>query len=117
MKQEIKEQWTGALRSGDYNQGTGHLREGDGYCCLGVLCDLAVKAGVIPEPSVSDSGVYTYCDAQRSRYYLPHAVRLWAELDSDNPTVRVQGGNMYLAELNDDGVPFDEIADHIDANL
>lgn len=52
MNPEIKAQWVAALRSGDYLQGVGSLRyEGgfDGsmrYCCLGVLCDLAVKAGV-----------------------------------------------------------------------
>lgn len=28
-----------ALRSGDYKQGTGVLRSGDKFCCLGVACD------------------------------------------------------------------------------
>ena len=52
MKQEIKQQWITALRSGNYPQGRGYLRRIDddgkeGYCCLGVLCELAVNAGVI----------------------------------------------------------------------
>ena len=32
--------WLHALRSGRYQQVTGQLRKGDGFCCLGVFCDL-----------------------------------------------------------------------------
>ena len=46
MHQEVKQQWVTALRSGEYAQGNGHLRKDDEYCCLGVLCDIAVKAAV-----------------------------------------------------------------------
>lgn len=35
------ERWLTALRSDQYKQTTGHLRIGDGFCCLGVACDLA----------------------------------------------------------------------------
>lgn len=35
-------EWTAALRSGDYDQGFGHLRpRSGGYCCWGVLCEKA----------------------------------------------------------------------------
>lgn len=35
---EIKQKWLDALRSGEYKQGKGRLRDGNGaYCCLGVL--------------------------------------------------------------------------------
>ena len=40
MKPEIKERWLIALRSGNYQQGKGQLKDGDRYCCLGVLCDI-----------------------------------------------------------------------------
>lgn len=33
--------WVKALRSGKYIQGTGRLRVGDSYCCLGVACDIS----------------------------------------------------------------------------
>lgn len=47
MKQEIKDQWVTALESDDYKQGRRVLRNSnDEYCCLGVLCDIAVKSGV-----------------------------------------------------------------------
>ena len=32
--------WAKALRSGKYAQGRGTLRNGDNFCCLGVLCDI-----------------------------------------------------------------------------
>ena len=41
MKQEIKDLWVKALRSGEYVQGRQRLRNlKDECCCLGVLCDL-----------------------------------------------------------------------------
>jgi hypothetical protein len=45
MKQNIKEQWVKALRSGKYSQGRIYLRSSSNqYCCLGVLCDLYQQA-------------------------------------------------------------------------
>ena len=59
MNSEVKGQWTTALRSGEYEQGNGVLRTIDNtYCCLGVLCELAVKANVIPVPVISGE---SYC--------------------------------------------------------
>lgn len=47
MNAEIKKRWLEALRSGEYKQGRGHLRQYERgehtYCCLGVLCDLYVQ--------------------------------------------------------------------------
>jgi hypothetical protein len=44
---EVKAAWVAALRSGDYTQGREYLRSSDDtFCCLGVLCELAVDAGV-----------------------------------------------------------------------
>jgi len=45
MKQELKDKWIAALRSGDYIQGRGWLKyqDTDGvnkWCCLGVLADV-----------------------------------------------------------------------------
>lgn len=45
--EKVRAAWVAALRSGEYKQGHGHLGNQErGYCCLGVLCDLAVRAGV-----------------------------------------------------------------------
>ena len=41
MNKEVKQAWIKALRSGEYEQGTGYLRSEDNkFCCLGVLCDI-----------------------------------------------------------------------------
>lgn len=44
-RKEVYKLWIAALRSGKYKQGKGSLKEGNKYCCLGVLCDLAIKDG------------------------------------------------------------------------
>lgn len=49
LKPEVKEKWLNALRSGEYEQTNGCLRDmgnekiPSGYCCLGVLCDVYIK--------------------------------------------------------------------------
>jgi hypothetical protein len=45
------EKWAEALESGEYKQVNGKLSDGEGFCCLGVLCEIAVAEGVI-EPAV-----------------------------------------------------------------
>lgn len=51
MSNEQVKQWVAALRSDEYKQGFGALHEGDGFCCLGVACDVAIKL-------VPDSGFW-----------------------------------------------------------
>jgi hypothetical protein len=46
MKKEIAELWIKALESGKYKQIRRQLANKDGYCCLGVLCELAIENGV-----------------------------------------------------------------------
>ena len=41
--------WVKALRSGKYKQTIGHLADETGFCCLGVACELAKQAGIIPD--------------------------------------------------------------------
>ena len=38
--QELKDKWLEALRSGEYSQTTETLKDENGFCCLGVLCDV-----------------------------------------------------------------------------
>ena len=39
-KENIRK-WVEALRSGDFPQTTSTLADSDGYCCLGVACDIS----------------------------------------------------------------------------
>lgn len=43
MKKEIADRWVTALRSGEYKQIRGRLKKDNGYCCLGVLCEVVSK--------------------------------------------------------------------------
>lgn len=119
MKQEIKERWVEALRSGKYEQGTGALTTGSGrYCCLGVLCDLAVADGAIEPPIVVEAGMLAY-GTRGETEHLPRLVQLWAGLEQHSPEVLVdpdEGSWQELVELNDNtGLNFHEIADLIEA--
>lgn len=38
MDAELKAKWIAALRSGEFKQTRGYLKDDAGYCCLGVLC-------------------------------------------------------------------------------
>lgn len=37
------EKWCVALRSGEYAQGNNALQDNNGFCCLGVACDVFIK--------------------------------------------------------------------------
>jgi len=63
MVPEIKAQWVAALRSGEYVKGRNHLQKDGKFCCLGVLCELAVKAGIVtanPSPVEGVRYAHTY---------------------------------------------------------
>lgn len=84
-KQDIMLEWVVALRSGDYPQGVSalHSYDGDSYCCLGVLCEVAVKAGVIsPGLRFSNESSFSY-DGDRNT--LPYSVIQWAGLTRNDP--------------------------------
>lgn len=119
MNAEIRDEWVRRLRSGDYAQGTGALcDEAERYCCLGVLCEVAVDVGVIPPRALSTvGGDYQYrgdaLDVASS--YPPRRVMDWAGFvtQGDEPGL----GAYDLADLNDEGRTFTEIADVIEANF
>lgn len=120
MKTEIAKQWTEALRSKKYEQGTGTLCSGGRYCCLGVLCELAVEAGVVNKNDQQqfDYALYGQEDEQ---YVCPAEVIEWAGLHGDcgvQKTAKLDGfDSPSLANLNDRNWTFDEIADVIEANV
>lgn len=130
MNPKIKAQWLEDLRDGTRTQGHGYLRDEDGkQCCLDVLCEQAVRAGIINEPVlVSNGGNYTYQYedhyGNHDIHYLPTVVAEWAGLTdrevglATNPTVKVDGESVLLADLNDARfATFEEIADAIDNSL
>ena len=138
MRKEIAEQWVQALRSGQYKQTTTRLKNAEGgCCCLGVLCTLAPKSvGEFNDLSfewvetvVEDNDGEYPCEpheVRRDHYEdseLPTPVMTWAGVSDSCGTIgneffRGRDGKEYqsLAELNDSGMSFAEIADIIENN-
>jgi hypothetical protein len=111
MNPQIKQKWVDALRSGDYQQGQCGLRTNSGFCCLGVLCDLYGKENNVEwKPSRYYNNVYMFQDSPTC---LPLSVVEWAGVENDNPEIC----ETSLAELNDAGTTFNEIADLIEEHL
>jgi hypothetical protein len=105
--------WARALRSGEYEQGANYLKKqwpsGAKHCCLGVALELAGVDANGPFTKIDKSGVEvlyrinSICDLTSFEETLPvaQALGLTREMCS------------RLAELNDRGRSFNEIADII----
>jgi hypothetical protein len=148
MDARVKGLWLEALRSGEFTQGRQWLKtvSDDGqakHCCLGVLCELAKREGVVTEvpapsqpvglewdPAVGAGarGFSRADDGAASRTILPYAVAQWAGLEEPNPAVEasfthpetglVQTDPQLLALLNDVArFDFDGIAEAIERSL
>ncbi len=106
MNQQVKQKWVDALKSGDYQQTRATLKDQSGFCCLGVLCDLYSKE--TGEDWVQDG----------RDYYPPTAVCEWAGfVNTYNPKVEYGEERLSLADLNDNGKSFKEIAAIIQEQL
>lgn len=139
MEAEKKEKWVTALRSGQYRQGRRALitvENGEvGYCCLGVLCDLAIKDGVKGVRIENAQVEVFYRDendepveddwVEHSDGDLPLAVQEWAGLDDNDPQVEVGVlSNIPISQVNDgsddyrvEPHSFKQIADIIEQQL
>lgn len=94
MKRVSLEEWVKALRSGEYGQTKDRLWDGkNGYCCLGVACAL------VNEP---------WPDNLETNWQLCHD-RTIGDILPIGPVDVVE-----LANMNDNGVSFNGIADWIE---
>lgn len=101
-----RKRWVKALRSGKYTQERGYLRTENGFCCLGVLCDIQ-KKGKWSLSSGQFAAVPVYEFSGTNVYSPPGAI-------SKSVNVYLKDGYISFDTLNDDhGMSFDEIADVI----
>jgi hypothetical protein len=132
MNPQVKKKWIDALRSGKYDQGSEKLRSHQGFCCLGVLCDLYSHEKNqgwdfkgYSENSEEDNTYptdYWYFDGESE--FLPDSVMEWAGMAFKNPSVRVDVTDnddeddwFYhdeIANLNDSGYSFKELSNVIE---
>lgn len=111
MDVELKAKWVKALRSGEYKQGRGYLRqvESNSFCCLGVLCDI-----IDPENWRELEDMYSFSkkSTDGSEYYgvMPPETKNMAGVSADE--------EQRLMEMNDNKHnSFEEIAGYIEKNM
>lgn len=127
LRPEVKKKWTEALRSGRFDQGAGQLRDlSDNYCCLGVLCQIAVEEGVIPPAQVAGDGSdYAYGNPSvldTATGVLPLSVQEWAYEDvvtETGPNFQdpILGGHNASTWNDDYEADFKKIASLIEEHL
>lgn len=120
MNPQIKTEWVRRLRSGEYDQGSYYLRRGGRYCCLGVLCEIAATVGVVAQVTETESAGTDGWLFDGLIAGLPASVREWSGISSGLAVYgdTDSGAPLYhshsLAEDNDKGLTFIEIADIIE---
>lgn len=124
MDPNVKKRWVDALLSDDYRQGQGCLRFDNKFCCLAVLCDLYArqhnlmhKAWQRPDHVETEEYYSTLWFMGDEESLLPENVRIWAGLDYCDPIIKIDGCPYSLANLNDNGSAFKEIAHLINEQL
>ena len=134
MNPEIKKMWADALRSGKYVQGTRYLKyetpKGFCHCALGVLCDLAVKAGVAEwldaadcdeHPAIASLVHVSHCGIAKTSLHT--SVADWsglAGISCTDPELHDDEGlsKLSISEWNDvRGATFHQIAEMIEEQL
>ena len=107
LNKKFKQKWLTALRSGKYEQGESELKTKgtQEYCCLGVACKIA---GLRPSDISGRTMPSTLSPKLQSK--LPPFFRS-ETVDRDHE------GLATLADMNDNGSTFEEIADYIERNL
>lgn len=109
MDPEVKKEWLKALRSGEYPKTTGMLCSTDddgratGFCCLGVLADIAMPEPWVRSTSTPDPNCLT---VRGFAFSLPEGT-----MGLDKKT------QSELTDLNDDNPTFAEVIAYIEENL
>lgn len=123
---EFKEAWVADLRSGEYAQTTGYLcltkqdRERPaGYCCLGVACERLANDGLIDRKVNDVLGITSFDGVEnvptRNTYPMMFARPEGMALSTFNG--QVCSIFSALADSNDSGSTFGQIAEWIEEHL
>lgn len=114
MNKKIANRWISALRSGKYKQNYDALgiididnKKERSYCCLGVLCELAIKSKINVKRKIKRYKIYY----NNKLDIAPPIVRDWAGFKDDD-------SQLTLSRLNDGyimkkSMSFKQIANYI----
>ena len=119
MKRAFRDEWSAALRSGEYPQSRGLLQvlreeiaiRPVGFCCIGVRCDLDVKAGLMWSRPFGDGRYVRFLTSKDADTGM--AAEVWATvLERWGLTAQEQ---YELISMNDNRKHnFQMIADYLD---
>lgn len=110
---ELQTRFLAALRSGEYKQAEGHLRTENGFCCLGVMCDVFDSTRWL-EQEKDNEQIFSYKPLEgtyNTINYLPAHVAREFGLYGDNPDIYIGNEYKQAAIFNDNGKSFAAIAD------
>lgn len=105
---EFIKRWINWLRSKEFDQTEQALHSPDGFCCLGVACHKSKKMK-ISKIDRKDRYVYKYDNGDKNSEFLPRKFREWIGITCAEEEL--------LADMNDSGKSFDEIADWIEEHI
>src|SRR6267378_4900821 len=107
MKKSIAMKWIKILRNGEFKQIKGALENESGNCCLGVLCNMALIEGICDFTRINVETINAFDNAWVT---LPCSVMKWAEIKTTDASFNFES----LADINDQGKSFSQIADIIE---
>ena len=105
-----KQEWIQALRSGHYQQCKGTLTDNVGFCCLGVWAKINGFETIYEEGEIDEQGYMSDPDD----YMLLNGKRYNYDIFTKLLTYTTWTN---LAEKNDSGATFEEIADIIEEEI
>ena len=116
LPKKFKEEWIKALKSGNYVQGAGSLREdrdGTTYCCLGVACEVAG----VPQEYITGEWI-AEIEAHVDYSYETVPLVLHGESDGNELVEALSCMNdTHTADTTEHKFSFEDIADWIDDNI
>jgi len=122
LEPKFKEKWLDLLRSDIYKQIRGRLGDGtNGRCCLGVAADAAGVSSYMEKVPNGDIDSYEELRVEQQHRLYRDETQVKHDFPSPDMLKRMGGLDSQeastLAEMNDSGETFLEIADYIEENL
>ena len=139
MSKEFLDKWTTALRSGEYQQGSGCLYQSHKYCCLGVACTISgIEKSIISPNDIYETGyvsdiesefltdelLNSFVDNDRGQLFQDvvasfndgNILYINSDLSKSNTITRYDDDDFVI---NKDGIiySFEEIADWLEENV
>ena len=111
-QKENRKKWVDALRLGEYKQAKQALKTDEGYCCLGVACDIS---GLGEWQDIHYAVMNSNGVLKRSAVGLPVPVMSSLGLSFQDGSWGFDDKVQSLSKLNDQGATFEEIANIIES--